>query len=290
MTYPFVLGTAQFGSHYGITNTSGAPSDDDVQELLNYCLTKGINLLDTASAYGNSLERISNFCSKKKDVHIDIINKFSVKDDFYQIYENLLNTLKNSGLKKFYGLLIHDPANLKDSNQKHLISFLEKIKRENIVEKIGVSIYVPEDLKTILDVYPFELIQCPLNIFDQQLLASPLFHEFKKRNMEIHARSLFLQGVLLAPNLPETIKDLDPLWKAYKYALHERDLKPLQFIMSWVKSIKGVDKWVVGVNKKKELSEILQAYDECKEDLDYNWSIFNAPYLSNVNPRNWTLK
>ena len=66
MTYPFVLGTAQLGTHYGITNSSGCPSDEDVKDLLEYSLIKGINFLDTASAYGNSLERISNFYLDKK--------------------------------------------------------------------------------------------------------------------------------------------------------------------------------------------------------------------------------
>ena len=168
--------------------------------------------------------------------------------------------------------------------------FLQKMKQENIVDKVGASIYAPQDLTGILDVYPIDLIQCPLNLFDQRLLNPDMFDKFKQRNIEVHARSLFLQGVLLSHELPPTLNALRPLWKVYNHALLETGLSPLHFIMSWVKSLKSIDKWVIGVNRRDELAEVMQAYDESDENLDYNWSIFNAPHESTIDPRNWATK
>jgi aryl-alcohol dehydrogenase-like predicted oxidoreductase len=290
MNYPFVLGTAQLGSHYGITNSSGCPSDQNVTDLLDFSLKKGITLLDTAFAYGDSLERIERYYSQQKSFQLNLINKFSVVDDFEKIYEDLLKILKKTGLEKFYGILIHDPLNLSLSNEKHLLSFLKTLKEERIVDKVGVSIYAPRDLDNILDVYPIDLIQCPLNLFDQRLLELEILDDLRHRKIEVHARSLFLQGVLLSDQLPQTLGALKPIWNEYRNAMGKIGLSPLSFILSWLKSLKGIDKWVIGVNGHKELAEILSKYDETSAISNYDWTVFNVSHNPAVDPRTWNIK
>lgn len=290
MTYPFVLGTAQLGSHYGITNSYGCPSEADVEALLGYSVERGVCFFDTAFAYGHSLERIVKFCSQKQNISFNLVNKFSVKDAFDKIYENLVSALEKSRIQRFYGVLIHDASSLGRLQEKQLSDFLGTLKKENIVSKVGVSIYAPKDLDNILDVYPVDLVQCPLNLFDQRFLESGMLTALKKKNIEIHARSLFLQGVLLSDKLPQSLHTLQPVWDQYCQALAGSRSKALHFIMSWVKSLQSIDKWVIGVNKKEELSEILLAYDENNENISYDWSVLNASHHPDIDPRNWSIK
>ena len=47
-----------------------------------------------------------------------------------------------------------------------------------------------------------EAIQLPLNLFDERFLNSGWIGKLKKNNVEIHIRSIFLQGLILKKELP----------------------------------------------------------------------------------------
>ena len=290
MSYPFILGTAQFGSHYGVVNSDGCPSDEEVKLILETIIENGVNFLDTAFSYGNSLDRIAFLSPHKEIQKAQLINKFNVSGDLEKTYSKLLEYLKKTGLKRFYGLLIHDLQNLTPTLEKDVCAFLKKVKDEGIVYKVGVSVYSPSDLKGALDTLPIDLIQCPINLFDQRFLADDVLRLLKDRNIEIHARSLFLQGILLSEEMPQSLKNLQSTWNLYRNALLEARSTSLQFILSWIKSIQGIDKWVIGINKKHELSEILAGYDESLSNPAYNWAKFNIPHNPDIDPRNWEMK
>src|SRR5471030_2479326 len=112
MNLPFILGTAQFGSHYGITNKDGRPSIDDIHDIIQSSLDEGIHFFDTAFGYGDSLNLIGNFRTKKSNTPIYIISKFSVLSDVNDVYKKIVSYLKKTNLPRFYGLLIHDPENI----------------------------------------------------------------------------------------------------------------------------------------------------------------------------------
>lgn len=290
MSYPFILGTAQFGRHYGVVNSHGCPSDEEVKLILETMIENGVDFLDTAFAYGNSLERIAFLSPPKKIQQIQLINKFNVSGDLEITYSNLLEYLKKTGLKRFYGLLIHDLQNLTSKQEKDICAFLKKVKDEGIVYKVGVSVYSPSDLEGVLDIYPIDLLQCPINLFDQRFLEEDVLSQLKSRNIEIHARSLFLQGILVSEEMPQSLTNLQSTWNLYRKSSNDCGLSPLKFIMSWIKSIKDIHKWVIGVNTKNEFSQILAAYDESHNNLDYNWSKFNMPDNPDIDPRNWIIK
>ena len=50
------LGTVQFGLSYGIANRKGQVQTGEVKNILDYAKENKINVLDTASSYGNSEE------------------------------------------------------------------------------------------------------------------------------------------------------------------------------------------------------------------------------------------
>ena len=59
-----ILGTAQFGLDYGINNSSGKLKEKEVFNILDYSKERGINIIDTANAYGNAIDIIGNFIKK----------------------------------------------------------------------------------------------------------------------------------------------------------------------------------------------------------------------------------
>ena len=55
------LGSAQFGLAYGISNSHGKVSMNEVFRILTLAKSLGINTIDTASAYGNSEDVLGSY-------------------------------------------------------------------------------------------------------------------------------------------------------------------------------------------------------------------------------------
>ena len=49
-----IIGTAQFGLNYGISNISGKTGEQEVKEILQYGKKNNLNYLDTSSHYGRA--------------------------------------------------------------------------------------------------------------------------------------------------------------------------------------------------------------------------------------------
>jgi aryl-alcohol dehydrogenase-like predicted oxidoreductase len=288
MNLPFVLGAAQFGLKYGITNTSGCIKPNEIHDIVSCCLDEGIYSFDSALAYGKSLDMLAASIPAAIKKDIDIINKFSLKDDLKVVYAKLNNYLASSGFKKFYALLIHDPQEIHNIDTRQLLDFFYQIKSQNIVNKIGVSVYDIDQLGMILDKFPIDLVQCPINLFDQSFLSDKVIDAIKERNIELHARSLFLQGVLLANTLPKKLSGLGDLWGKYQLLLKELHMTPIEFIMSWARDKSLVDKWVVGVTSHNELKEILYNYKAAKAlSKNHSYNNLSDPTNPLINPSNW---
>ena len=81
-----------------------------------------------------------------------------------------------------------------------LLQEMEDLKSMGVVKKIGVSLYNSEQIDIVLSKFNIDLVQLPINIFDQQLLIGGWLDKLKDYDVEIHARSAFLQGLLLMTN------------------------------------------------------------------------------------------
>lgn len=222
------LGTAQFGLDYGITNKAGRVSEEEVGRILDAAEAAGITMLDTAQAYGVSEEVLAR---------LDAGNRFKV-----------VTKIPKGGEAPFcraYGLLTHDPADL-----PRLWPAMVQLKDEGLVEKIGVSIYEADEIPD----YPIDLIQVPFNPLDQRLVDGGHLWRLKSRGVEIHARSIFLQGALLSETLPE---HLAPIAAAADEMRGGMDR--LEWVLATVLQCPYIDCFMVGVTSVAELMEIISA-------------------------------
>ena len=93
--------------------------------------------------------------------------------------------------------MIHNPKDILSNNKKAILKTLNLLKKQNKIKKIGVSVYEVEELKKILKVFKPDIIQIPINILNQNFLKKNFLKKIKKKGIEIHGRSIFLQGALL---------------------------------------------------------------------------------------------
>ena len=193
------LGTAQFGSSYGIANEAKVKFSE-ARQILRFAKNSNIDLIDTAITYSNSEKFIGdsgikdfNFVSKLPDLPKDC------EDITFWVEQSVKSSLKRLGIPSLYGLLVHRSENLLGDKGKKLVKALKMIKLNGFVKKIGISIYDPSECEEVIKLLRIDIIQAPLNIVDRRLVISGWLSKLHSEEIEIHTRSVFLQGLLLMP-------------------------------------------------------------------------------------------
>lgn len=244
------LGTVQFGLNYGINNSSGQVTEEEVSKILTFAKDHNLTYLDTARAYGNSEEVLG-----KNELHdFQLISKIAANAvDASDVYKSL----QNLGIKKIYGYLFHSFESYQ--NNPHIFDELVKLKNEGVIEKIGFSLYEPSELEYLIDQnIQFDLIQIPFNLLDKRFY--PLIKKYN--HLEVHVRSVFLQGLFFKPfkDLPIFLKPLQSVLEKLHTIAQNLDISMLQLALSYVNSIKEIDKLVLGVDTLDQLKSSLENY------------------------------
>jgi aryl-alcohol dehydrogenase-like predicted oxidoreductase len=254
------LGTVQFGQHYGVANTAGQIGRDEAAAILAYARMHGLVALDTAIAYGESEYRLGEVGVEQWQVtsKLPMVPKSCV-DIAAWVRESTLGSLRRLRIPKLSGLLLHRSRDLCESRGKVLYRALEAVRDQGLVEKIGVSIYDPEELDALSPQYPLDLVQAPFNILDRRLVTSGWLARLHREGKEVHVRSVFLQGLLLMPttNRPVQFNHWQVLWDHWRRWLDDQMLTPLQACLGYVLSQPEVDRVVVGVDSLTQLQAIL---------------------------------
>jgi len=258
------LGTVQFGMPYGVSNTAGMTGEDEVRRILDYAALQGIRMLDTAAAYGESEKTLGCILPAGSSFHI-VTKTAPVRSNYVddqavasigQIFEC---SLKNLHRDSVYGLLIHQAKDLLKQGGERLASWLMEQKSSGKTTKVGVSVYDRETLDAILERNTVDLVQLPLNILDQRLLADGYLSGLKAAGIEIHARSAFLQGLLLmAPEkMPPYFSGIKAHMTELRNFMDGQGLSSIEAAIGFVTSIKEVDSVICGVNTLVQLEEII---------------------------------
>jgi aryl-alcohol dehydrogenase-like predicted oxidoreductase len=261
------LGTVQFGLPYGIANRVGQVNRDEVAEILDHAHVAGVDTLDTAIGYGDSEVvlgeagvgqwRIISKLPEIPEACMDIAS---------WVQEEVTASLKRLKISKLGGLLLHRPEQLLGSQGDALYRALVDIRGQGRVEKIGVSVYSPDELDAFWSRYQFDLVQAPCNILDRRLISSGWLDRLRQAGVEVHTRSVFLQGLLLmdADHRPEKFNRWRSLWDEWYRWLADHKLTPLQACMGFVVSQPEIDRIVVGVDSLEQLREILNSIGATK--------------------------
>ena len=282
-----ILGSAQFGMHYGISNLTGKPPIHVIESIIQFCLKNEINRIDTAIDYRDSEKNLGNVGVDAFKIITKINpNKFKKNfiDHFFFEIEKSINRLKVDNLDT---VLIHNSENITQGNEEEIFKSLLRLKERGLTKKIGISSFDKENILNLSNKYKFDVVQTPCNLFDQSLVKSMLHKNLYDKEIEIHVRSVFLQGLLLMEKnkIPQKFDKWKKLWNLYFNWLDINNVTSLQSALSYVKQHKEIGGIVVGVNTLYELNEILKFYN-------MEW-ICKAPDFTNyvsedlINPSNW---
>lgn len=250
-----VLGTVQFGLNYGINNSTGKVSDMEIEKILLIASHHQLNYIDTAQAYGDSELRLGKQFAKANN-HWKVITKIN-KQNVERITDSINESCKKLNLNKFYGVIYHDFSSFKKNQGTY--KELEKLKQNNVVEKIGFSLYHPHELEYLLqNNINFDLVQIPYSVFDQRF--TNYFEELSKKNVAVHVRSVFLQGIVFTAlsKLPEYFEEFKSKLLSLSKISKKHDIPKLALCMLFALQNKNISGVVMGVDNSKQYTEIIE--------------------------------
>jgi hypothetical protein len=280
-----VLGGAQLGLPYGILNGGETLSREEVARILDTAVDRGIDSIDTAIAYGQSESIIGetsqnrfNIISKLPPLPVDISN---VSEWVHSQVQGSLSRLKCTSLD---ALLLHHPQDLTGAQGAELYAAIGSLMAEKMIHRFGVSIYSPDDLEGIIDTFEIHVVQAPLNVFDRRILG--VTDQLSALDIEVHVRSVFLQGVLIASpqDRPHRFEPWSEHFALFDEWVRSSGLSAMACCMGFALQQPGIAKLVIGTTSAESLDEIMNSIPN---------SVFEVPtHLQSsveqlIDPRFW---
>lgn len=296
-----ILGGAQLGMKYGVLNKDQF-STSNAKNIIEKAISFGIREFDTAPVYGVSEKVLSKSLNSSKKFDFLVNTKLKLKKtSFYKndhdqlkidIFKSINNSLKSLNTKKINIIFFHD-FDVFFRFFKLMPKIIDEIKNKDLASKIGVSVYDPSEANFVIKADFIDVIQIPFNLFDyrweEQLHLDLLF----KNKIKLHARSIFLQGLLLSKNI-ENFKykninqsiniEVDSIVRKFNRK------NKLDLLLSYVMSNRIIDKIVVGFDNALQISNFMKEVNNPmfkNTELDHLKKIISR-YDSNIlDPRNW---
>ena len=277
-----IIGSANFNKNYKTASQKNSLYKIEINKILKCAEKNNITEIDTAVEYKNSEKLIGEFIKNNKNSNKwKIITKIKYKknDNFLSIISKSIKKLNKSP----HAILAHD---LKTYQNKKFHKALDKF--PNI--KRGISVYEKQEVLSAIKFKKPEIVQFPINILDKRFEKNGFLQFLKKKKIETHARSIFLNGILHSLDNHQVFQNSVWYEKINKSLFKSKDKK---FRLS-AKSLidlnynKSIDKIVLGVDNiihlKKNLNLMKKNYK--------NRKIFKIKFKHNLksnmlDPRRW---
>jgi aryl-alcohol dehydrogenase-like predicted oxidoreductase len=286
------IGAVQFGLAYGLSQHSKCPDSSEVFSILYSAKKSNIKYLDTAPSYGLSEQRIGQF---KDCSFFNIVTKTpkfsfsSSKDIRDQLSASIHNSLKLLNRTSLDAVLIHEPSDLRTQYANDIIAQLEYLKTQGLINKIGISIYTSDDFNLASQLFNVDIVQCPLNVFDQRLLTDGTLTGLSRAGIEIHLRSIFLKGILINRDIktnPTLQKFSSHINNWFDYC-NKNSISPYINALSFIKSLPINAVTLVGVSTLQQLNQLLTDWDTASSCNIDEFSKFSIDSCDLLDPRTW---
>ena len=269
------LGTAQFGLPYGLNNVDGQPSLGAVAAVLREARATGITLLDTAAVYGDAEARLGELHETTQD--FAIVTKLSNSS---AAREELRGSLARLGRPAVAGVLFHSALSFRSTDAGWQALLAARAAGETA--KIGLSVYRMEHLLagdfvgTSNPAAQPGLLQVPLSVLDQHFLPH-LPYLADECGIEVHVRSVFLQGLLLRDpdRLPAFFQPLAPKLRRLRALAAEAGIPLNALLLLFAAQTPGVSRVVIGVDSVANLHENLRAAEHWATSLTLRPQLLN---------------
>jgi spore coat polysaccharide biosynthesis protein SpsF len=268
-----VLGSVQLGVPYGAANRTGKPTRAAALRLVTRAVDAGITKFDTARAYGDSEDRLGEALRTRKA--ICTITKLSplaalapdasrreVRAAVDASIEESLYALRREQVDC---LLLHRAAHMTAFNGAVWERLIERLE-DGTVLALGVSVQSPEEALAALSCGDVRHLQLPFNLLDWRWIEAGVVDRIRARSqVTVHARSVFLQGVLASddPAVWPQIDGIDASSLIAAIAEIARDFgrnSAADLCIAYARGQDWIDGVVVGMETEDQLDDNLRLF------------------------------
>ncbi|MEJ1968779.1 MAG: aldo/keto reductase [Rhizomicrobium sp.] len=262
------LGTVQFGQAYGVSNATGQVPPGEIAAILRRAAEAAVGVLDTAANYGEAETVLGGLASLTAPFRL-VTKTALLRNGLDAVIAGARRSVRTLGRKPVDLLLVHAATDLAGGAGDALWKELLALRDEGLFGGIGISAYVADDPLALARRFKPAAMQLPVSMLDQRLIRSGALAAIKDLGVEIHARSLFLQGLLFLETLPPKLQGAAPHFAALRARFAETRTTPLGAALAFVLDRPEIDVAVVGVTSVRELDEILAAAAKPAPDIDW---------------------
>ncbi|MBJ7411926.1 MAG: aldo/keto reductase, partial [Phenylobacterium sp.] len=156
---------------------------------------------------------------------------------------------------------------------------LKALKDEGLCQRIGVPVYASDDPVGVARRFKPDLVQAPASLLDQRLLLDGSLSTIAEMGIEVHLRSIFLNGVLFLPpdRAPSHLKAAAGRISRARRLIAEGRSDPLQAALGFALTRPEAAHVLVGVTSAAEMSAVVAAAMSPPPDLDWDEMAIDDP-------------
>jgi aryl-alcohol dehydrogenase-like predicted oxidoreductase len=262
-------------------------SREEVARILDTAFGHGIDSIDTAIAYGQSESIIGETAQNR----FKVISKLSPIPSSVSNVSEWVHTQVDASLSRLKctsldALLLHRPQDLTGIHGAELYDAISCLKIEKIIHRFGVSIYEPDELANIIEKFEIDIVQAPFNVFDRRILG--VINQLAALSIELHVRSVFLQGVLIAgpAGRPQRFESWSEHFALFDEWVRSTGMSAMSCCLGFALQQPGVAKLVIGATSAESLAEIIASVPSAHVDVPAH---LQSSIEKLIDPRVWSV-
>jgi aryl-alcohol dehydrogenase-like predicted oxidoreductase len=287
--HPLVSKLGLSAAQFGLDGAGGPRSrgpEAEVREMLGVADRAGVRLLDVgpASAHGEAV--IGAVTPRPCRFWITV--KAARGDRGPDLVEaEARAALARLGLTRADAIMVQAAGDLFAPFGPAVWDRLRKMRDDGLFARVGISAYASDDPAGLARRFRPDIIQAPASLLDQRLLLDGSLARVRDQGVEVHLRSMFLNGPLFRPpgRVPAPYQAAAARVSRARRMIAEGRSDPLQAALGFALSRPEADAVIVGAATAAEVSAMVAAAARPPPDLDWDDMALEDPEA--LDPRRW---
>ncbi len=279
------LAASQFGLDYGVSNPRGRSPEAEVTDILQIAARTGVSVLDTT--VGGRAERVMGEVMPRPCPFRVVVKTARCDRGPDYVEAEARASLRKLGIDHAHAILVEQAGDLFSPHGPAMWDRMKQMRDDGLFDRIGVSVYASDDPVGIARRFRPDVMQAPASLLDQRLLLNGALAEMCEMGIEVHLRSIFLQGLLFLPpdRLPSQLQSASRGLSRVRRMIAEGRSDPLQAALGFALARPEASAVIVGVSTAAELQAVAAAAASPPPDLDWNEMALDDPTA--LEPGNW---
>ena len=255
--------------------------------MLAIAARAGLGVLDTAAASAHGETLLGAVLPRPAPFKITIKAARGDKGPDY-VEAEAKATLTRLGLTRADAIMVQSAGDLFSPYGSALWDRLKALRDSGLFARVGISAYASDDPAGLARRFRPDLIQAPASLLDQRLLIDGALAKVRDLGIEVHLRSIFLNGLLFLPpdRAPSQLgaAAISRLSRARRLIAEGRS-DPLQAALGFALSRPEANAVIVGAATAAELSAVIAAAASPPPELDWDDMALDDPEA--LDSRRW---